>query len=71
MWRFRTFVAMKRLPLVIGALMLVGGAVFTFQGLGYLEGSAMTDESFWAITGPLIAGFGLALMIVSVQNRRR
>jgi hypothetical protein len=61
----------KILPLVIGVLMVVGGAVFTFQGLGYLEGSAMTDSDFWAVVGPLIAGFGVALLIVTFQNRRK
>jgi len=62
---------MKNLPLVVGAVMLVAGAVFTFQGLGVLEGSPMTGSSFWAVAGPLIAGFGVSLMIVSVQNRKR
>ncbi|HSV41416.1 MAG TPA: hypothetical protein VLI04_21815 [Nocardioidaceae bacterium] len=61
---------MKNLPLVIGTLMLVMGGVFTAQGLGYLEGSAMTDVEFWAIVGPLIAGFGLSLMIVALQKKR-
>jgi hypothetical protein len=61
----------KILPLVIGVLMVVGGAVFTFQGLGYLEGSAMTGSDFWAVVGPLIAGFGVALLVVTFQNRRR
>lgn len=61
---------MKNLPLVIGVLMLVVGGVWTFQGLGYLEGSPMTDESFWAIVGPVVAGLGLAAIIVSLQNRR-
>jgi len=61
---------MKNLPLVIGTLMLVVGGVFTAQGLGYLEGSAMTDVEFWAIVGPLIAGLGVSLMIVGVQKKR-
>ena len=62
---------MKNLPLVVGAVMLVAGAVFTFQGLGVLEGSPMTGSSFWAVAGPLIAGFGVSLMIVGVQKRKR
>jgi hypothetical protein len=70
-WDFRRVVTMKNLPLVIGGLMLLAGAVFTFQGLGVLKGSQMTGESFWAVVGPLIAGLGVALMIVGVQNRRR
>lgn len=61
---------MKNLPFVVGAVMLVMGGVFTLQGLGYLEGSAMTDVELWAILGPLIAGFGVSLMIVGAQKRR-
>jgi hypothetical protein len=60
----------KTLPVTLGALMLVVGAVWTFQGLGYLEGSPMTGVAIWAVLGPLVAGFGLALMIVGVNGRR-
>ena len=34
------------------------GAVWTFQGLGYLEGSAMTGVDTWAMIGPIVAGLG-------------
>lgn len=61
---------MKSTPLVIGLLMLVAGGVFTFQGLGYLEGSPMTGSDTWAILGPLVAGLGVSLIIVGLQNRR-
>lgn len=50
-------------------MVLVGG-VWAFQGLGYLEGSTMTGERTWAIVGPVVAGLGLALMIVALQRRR-
>lgn len=59
----------KALPLVVGGLMLVVGLVWTFQGLGYLSGSPMTGVAFWAIVGPLVAGLGLALMIVALRRR--
>lgn len=59
----------KALPLVLGALMVLTGSVWTLQGLGYLQGSPMTDVAFWAIVGPLVAGFGVALMIVGLQRR--
>lgn len=52
----------------VGLVMVVFGALFTFQGLGYVGGSAMTDSSFWAIVGPLIAGLGVALLIVSARR---
>ena len=59
----------KALPVALGALMLLVGAVWTLQGLGYLEGSPMTDQSIWAIIGPILAGFGVALVIVAARRR--
>jgi len=61
----------RKTPVVIGVLMFLFGGVFTLQGLGYLQGSAMTGSSFWAVVGPVIAGLGVALVFVSFQNRRR
>lgn len=60
----------KALPLALGALMLVVGALWTFQGLGYVKGSPMTGEQVWAVIGPILAGFGVALMIVGLRGRR-
>ena len=57
--------------LVAALLMVVVGGIFTFQGLGYLEGSSMTGDDTWALIGPIIAGLGVALGIVVVQNSRR
>lgn len=59
----------KALPWMVAVAMVVVGGVWTFQGLGYLEGSPMTGVSFWAIVGPVVAGFGLALMLV-LRDRR-
>ena len=57
--------------LAAALLMVVVGGIFTFQGLGYLEGSSMTGDDTWALIGPIIAGLGVALGIVVVQNSRR
>jgi hypothetical protein len=59
----------RTLPVTLGLVMVVVGAVWTFQGLGYLEGSPMTDQSIWAILGPLVAGLGVALVIVAARRR--
>lgn len=59
----------KALSVALGALMLLVGAVWTFQGLGYLGGSPMTGVALWAVIGPLVAGFGVALVIVGLRRR--
>jgi hypothetical protein len=60
----------KTLPVTLGALMFVVGLVWTLQGLGYLEGSPMTGVEIWAVIGPLLAGFGVALAIVGLRGPR-
>jgi hypothetical protein len=61
----------KTLPVTVGVLMVVVGAVWTFQGLGYLKGSPMTGVSLWAVVGPLVAGLGVALAIVGLRGSTR
>jgi hypothetical protein len=58
----------KIVAIALGALLTVSGAIFTFQGLGYLKGSSMTGSSFWAIVGPIIAAAGVALLYVAFRG---
>ena len=60
---------MRPLFVALGAAMVLVGVVWTFQGLGYLEGSAMTGEEIWAILGPLLAGLGVGLVVVAARRR--
>jgi hypothetical protein len=57
------------LALVFSVLLVAVGLLWTFQGLGYIKGSAMTGVEFWAVLGPAIAGFGVALAIVALRRR--
>jgi len=61
----------KTLPTTLGVLMVVIGAVWTFQGLGYLEGSPMTGVELWAVLGPIVAGLGVALAYVGLRGSGR
>ena len=61
---------MRPLFVALGVVMVLLGAVWTAQGLGYLKGSAMTGESTWAILGPLLAGLGVALVVVAARRRQ-
>jgi hypothetical protein len=45
----------------LGLALLVAGAVFLGQGVGWIGGSFMTGKTEWAVIGALlvVAGFGL------------
>jgi hypothetical protein len=60
---------MRALFLALGVVMVLVGAVWTLQGLGYLEGSPMTDQEIWAVLGPLLAGLGVGLVVVAARRR--
>jgi len=62
---------MRRALVGVGIVMVLAGLLFTLQGLGYVGGSAMTDVEFWAIAGPVIAGLGVALIIVGLRKDER
>jgi hypothetical protein len=59
------------LPLSLGVLAIVVGAVWALQGLGYLSGSVMTDDRNWVLIGAVVALFGLILILVGLRIRRR
>jgi hypothetical protein len=61
----------KIVAIALGLLLTVAGAVFTFQGLGYLKGSSMTGSSFWAIVGPIIAATGVSLIYVALRGPQK
>jgi hypothetical protein len=59
------------LPMAVGLVGVVLGALWTLQGLGYIQGSVMTGVSAWAIAGPIVALAGLVLIVIGVRARAR
>ena len=59
------------LPVALGVLMIAVGVLWTLQGLGYVHGSVMTGVHIWAVIGPLVAGFGVALAFVGARRSGR
>jgi hypothetical protein len=55
--------------LVLAALLVVVGGVWTLQGLDYIKGSAMSGVQLWAVLGPVVAGVGVALALVAGRRR--
>ena len=57
---------MRLSAIVIAVLVLLAGAVFAGQGLGYIPGSVMTGDMKWfwigsamVVAGLLLGGFGI------------
>ncbi len=59
------------LPLTLGLLAVVVGAVWTVQGLGYVGGSLMTDRRIWVVIGPIVVLVGLVVLWLGLRSRRR
>jgi hypothetical protein len=53
----------------IGVLLLLVGALWTLQGLGYVGGSAMSGVTLWAVIGPIVAVAGLGLALSRPRRR--
>jgi hypothetical protein len=61
---------MRRVVLVgTGFLLMLGGVVFTLQGLGILGGSVMSGVTFWAVAGPVIVLAGVVLTALGLRDR--
>jgi uncharacterized membrane protein HdeD (DUF308 family) len=59
------------LPMVLGLLALVLGAVWTLQGLNVLEDSSMSGVKAFTVIGPVLAVVGLVLIVIGFRIRSR
>ena len=59
------------LGLGVAVGLLVLGALLTAFALGWVGGTAIDGSRTYAVVGPLLAGLGVALVVVIAQNRSR
>ena len=59
---------MKILVGLLGVMMIVGGALLTAGGNGWID--TPYDQEIWITLGPVVAGFGVALLWVLLRPRR-
>ena len=61
---------MRWVWLVIGALLVLSGVVWTLQGLDLLgQSGGMNGQKMWAIIGPITAVVGLFLVSKGLRKR--
>ncbi|MCU1664976.1 MAG: hypothetical protein JWR58_5041 [Pseudonocardia sp.] len=58
------------LPPVLGALLVIIGAVWTLQGANLLGGSFMSGSRMWLVIGLVVLIAGVALLSRSLRARR-
>ena len=60
---------MRAALIVIGVVVLLIGAVFAGQGLGYIPGSVMTNDPKWFWIGSAMVVVGLAVGVAGYRAR--
>jgi hypothetical protein len=48
--------------LVMGAVLILMGVLWTMQGLDIVGGSAMSGETLWAVVGPIVVIVGAVVL---------
>lgn len=59
---------MRRVLISIGAVLVVIGAVWFFQGIGILPGSVMSGQTFWAYAGGALVLIGAVLGWIGLRR---
>lgn len=62
---------MKTLLTTVGAILMLMGTVWFFQGINVLPGSFMSGQTRWAVNGVIAIAVGLLLIVPSRRRRSR
>ena len=61
---------MRFVWLILGALAIAVGIIWTLQGLNILGGSVMSGDTTFVIVGPIVGIVGLILVAVGIRQGR-
>jgi hypothetical protein len=59
----------KRLTLLVGAVLILAGTTFGLQGVGLVGGSAMSGKPLWEVIGSLLALVGVVVLVRGGRGR--
>jgi hypothetical protein len=54
--------------LVVGAVLVLVGILWTLQGLDVVGGSGMSGHAIWAFIGPIVALIGVVLFVRTLRT---
>jgi hypothetical protein len=60
---------MRRTLVLVGALLIIVGSVWIFQGAGVIGGSFMTGSSSWLVIGVVCVLVGIAVAVRGLRRR--
>ena len=60
---------MRTSLIIAGALCILTGVVWFFQGIGMLPGSFMTGQTQWAVYGAITVALGFVLLAAARRRR--
>jgi hypothetical protein len=56
---------------LVGAVCVLIGGIWSLQGIGVIGGSFMTSSPTWLVIGLVVAVAGLAMIIVGARGLRK
>jgi len=59
---------MRKVVMVLGSLLVLGGAVWILQGVNVLPGSFMTGDPRWAVRGLALAAAGILVLVLAARR---
>jgi hypothetical protein len=54
--------------LVVGAVLVLVGILWTLQGLDVVGGSGMSGHAIWAVIGPIVAVVGAVVFVRTLRT---
>jgi hypothetical protein len=60
----------RPLWVVVGAVVVLLGLLWTLQGVDVIGGSSMSGTTTWSIIGPIVVLVGVVVLVVGLRGRK-
>jgi hypothetical protein len=62
---------MRGILFTAGAILGLAGTIFLLQGLGFIAGSFMTNQTRWVYIGGAMDALAVALLVLAARRSKR